>query len=703
MTRPDDPTLGIPANDSLSHKLAETCFAKLFADAEALSIQGYLEDGTVVYWNRASELIYGYSAEEAIGGNLFELIIPEELRETVKKAVRWMFDHGRGAPPGRLDLRHMDGSWVPVYSSHTVVSLPGQETMLFCMDADMRALVQAEDELRIAAAAFESQQGMLIADAHGVILRVNRAFTDTLGFTLDDILGQSPEFLLSPRNPPSFFRTVQRQLIRAGTWQGEAWIRRKSGEDDQDWVTLTAVQDGAGQVTHFVGRLTDISQRKDAEARIVQLAFYDPLTDLPNRRLMYDRIHQAMAGTQRTNCHGALLFIDVDDFKTLNDSLGHDVGDLLLKEVARRLKTQVRANDTVARFGGDKFIVMLEDLDPEPGVAGGVVEAVGQKLIQALAFPHHFARGAYQSGASIGAILFREAGTSLDDLIKQAELAMYAAKKAGRGTMRFFDAGMQSAINRRAELIRQLREGLARQEFLLHYQPQLNRQGQLVGAEALLRWQRPGEALRMPGSFIQMAEESGLILSLGQWVLESACTTLVEWGRTPLFQDMMLSVNVSAREFSRNDFVARTTDTLRRSGARPQRLRLELTESMLLDDVDEVVSKMEALRALGISFSLDDFGTGYSSLSYLQRLPLSELKIDQSFVRRMCLEENSAAVVQTIIGLGHSLGLTVIAEGVEDTAHHERLLALACDHFQGYLYGRPMAAGDFLNRAGHLR
>ena len=429
----------------------------------------------------------------------------------------------------------------------------------------------------------------------------------------------------------------------------------------------------------------------------MQLAFDDPLTGLPNRRLMHDRLQQAMGATQRTGHHGALLFLDLDDFKTLNNTLGHETGDQLLKQLATRLKLAVRVSDTVARFGGDEFIVMLEDLGPDARAAGLLAELVGRHLIESLtAEPYDFEPQPYACGVSIGAVVFRGTDIGTDELLKQAELAMYEAKNAGRGVLRFFDTSMQSSINRRVELIRSLREGLARREFELYYQPQLDHHGALFGAEVLLRWNHPSDGLRLPGTFIKAAEESGVILALGNWALEAACASLASWAQHPALRGLTLSANVSAMQFSRPDFVATVKNALDATGAPPERLRLELTESMLIDNVEDVISKMKALRALGVSFSLDDFGTGYSSLSYLQHLPLSELKIDQSFIRNMSKGDNGSSIVQTIISLGHCLGLTVIAEGVEDEHCHRQLQALACDHFQGYLYGRPMNIQAFL-------
>lgn len=679
-----------------AREVAEVRFEKLFENADAMSIQGYLEDGTVVYWNRASELIYGYTADEALGRNLLELIIPEHMRERVREAMAWMFANRTGVPASRLDLRHKDGSRVPVFSSHTVVAAPGHDPVLFCMDADMRALARAEDELRIAATAFDSQQRMVLTDAEGIVLRVNRAFTETMGYREADVIGHPARILLSPSNSPDLAQAIAAELREAGAWQGEIRTLRNNGDDFEEWVSITAVRDPAGRVTHYVGWLTEISQRKEVEAKLVQLAFYDPLTDLPNRRLMHDRILQAMGAARRTGHYGALLLVDLDDFKTLNDTLGHDVGDRLLKELARRLRRSVRTNDTVARFGGDEFVVMLEDLGEDADGVGLTVSSVGQKLILELARPNEVARGLYQCSASVGAVLFNGRDVSCDELIKQAELAMYAAKRAGRATLRFFDARMQSEVSRRAELVCSLREGLAKDAFLLHYQPQVDHTGRMVGAEVLLRWDHPDEGLKSPGSFIKVAEESGVILALGNWVLDAACRTLVAWAGHPVLGDLILSVNVSALQFAQADFVAQLRSVLSRTGARPERLRLELTESMLIDSVEDVTGKMRALRALGVSFSLDDFGTGYSSLSYLHRLPFSELKIDQSFVRSMGKGEHGDAIVQTIIALGRGLGLSVIAEGVEETGWHEQLQALGCDRFQGYLYGRPMDLERFV-------
>ena len=674
---------------------AEARFHKLCDEADAMSIQGYLHDGTVVYWNCASEKIYGYSAQEAVGRNLLDLIIPQAAWPEVRASVRQMFETGQGVPAGRLTLQHKDGHLVSVYSSHTVVSLPGHPKVMFCMDADMSELAQAETELRIAATAFESQQGMLITDAQDRILRVNRAFTQSTGYTAEELAGQSPEVLHSGHHEADFFADMWRTLQAQGTWQGEIWHRRKNGEVYTDWATINAVHNPQGEVTHYVHTLTDITQRKQAEAQITRLAFYDALTHLPNRRLLQDRVHQAITARQRHRHCAALLFIDVDDFKGLNDTLGHEMGDLLLQQLAERLQNHVRDSDTAARFGGDKFTVMLDDLTDDLTVAAADAERTARKLLSVLAEPYALREQSYRSAVSIGIPLFHGPHASVDELIRQGEMAMYAAKAAGRNKVRFFDVQMQAEVSHRVALVNSLRDGLKQAQLRLFCQPQVSHTGHLFGAEALVRWLHPDKGMVSPAEFIPGAESSGLILPLGIWVLAEACRQLVDWSARFAQSDFTLAVNVSALQFAQPDFVEQVRVVLADTGADPRRLKLELTESMLVSGVDDVIAKMSALQKLGVGFSLDDFGTGYSSLSYLQRLPLNQLKIDQSFVAGLLDDHSSAVIVQTIIALGQSLGLTVIAEGVETEAQRQMLARLGCEAFQGYLLGRPMPIADF--------
>lgn len=682
----------LPWRGNPSREVSEARFQKLFDDAEAMSIQGYLPDGTVVYWNRASEKIYGYTAAEALGNNLLDLIIPAEMRHEVQRSVRWMFESGRGIPPARLSLKHKDGHTVPVYSSHAVVVVPGHEPVLFCMDADMSHLEQAESELRVAAVAFETQQSMIITDARGVILRVNQAFTDATGYSADEAVGKTPRLIKSDKHPPEFYAEMWRTLLDSGIWRGEIWDRRKNGEVYLDWVTITAVKDDQGRVTHYVGTQTDISQRKEAEAKIMHLAFYDSLTRLPNRRLLLDRLQQAVATATRNGSFGALLFIDLDHFKTLNDTRGHDIGDVLLQQVAGRLAGCTRESDTTARLGGDEFVVMLEDLSKDMKDAAAQAETVGGKILATLNQPCNLMAYEYVGSVSIGITLFSNQTDQVDELMKQADLALYEAKAAGRNALRFFDPEMQAAVTLRASLLSGLREALRKQQFLLYYQPQVDRRGRIVGAEALVRWQCPDRGMVSPAEFIPVAEESGLIHPLGHWVLETACTQLAMWGARPESADLSLAINVSAPQFSRPDFVEQLLDVLDKTGANPHRLKLELTESLLVNNVEDVIAKMFALKENGVGFALDDFGTGYSSLAYLRRLPLDQLKIDQSFVQDLLEDSNSVAIARTIIVLSQTMGFSVIAEGVETEAQRKLLASLGCHACQGYLFGRPQPA-----------
>jgi diguanylate cyclase (GGDEF)-like protein/PAS domain S-box-containing protein len=456
------------------------------------------------------------------------------------------------------------------------------------------------------------------------------------------------------------------------------------------YVSYPVVENGSivGSVVTF----TDITQRKADENEIRHLALYDPLTGLPNRQLLLDRLEHALALCSRTRSGGALLFIDLDNFKTLNDTLGHEQGDQLLRQVGERLLACVRSSDTVARFGGDEFVVMVEDLGQNPQEAAARARCTGEQILVALNRPYLLGAAVHFSSPSIGITLFSDQHADVGEQLKRADLAMYQAKAAGRNTLRFFDPDMQTAITARAALEVDMRQGLVNDEFLLHYQPQVDGNGDPTGAEALVRWRHPRRGLVSPADFIPLAEETGLILPLGQWVLESACTQLASWGARPDTAGLSMAVNVSARQFRHPDFVRQVLAVLERSGANPARLKLELTEGLLIENVEDTIAKMIALKAQGVGFSLDDFGTGYSSLAYLKRLPLDQLKIDQSFVRDVLADANDATIARTIITLGQSLGLAVIAEGVETEAQRDFLAQHNCDAFQGYLFSRPVPA-----------
>jgi diguanylate cyclase (GGDEF)-like protein/PAS domain S-box-containing protein len=560
------------------------------------------------------------------------------------------------------------------------------------LDAAHDALSESQG---IAAAAFESSDGIFISDAECVILRVNLAFSGITGYSAEEAVGRKTSLLRSGRHDAAFFAAMWESIRACGSWSGEIWNRHKDGEIYLHWMNITAVLGADGNVTHYVATLTDITQRKNAEEEIRNLAFYDLLTGLPNRRLLIDRLQHAVATSIRSHKCGALLFIDLDDFKTLNDTLGHYVGDQLLVEVAKRLQTCVREADTVARFGGDEFVVMLEGLSQDIDTAAAESKKVGETVLGKLEAPYCLSGLDHRSTVSIGVALFNEGRKDINELLKRADIAMYKAKAEGRNTMRFFDQKLEDAVFARVSLEKDLRHGIANGELILHFQPQVNSEGGITGAEALVRWQHPRRGLVSPMEFIPLAEETGLILPLGRWVMEVACAQIAAWAEDEESAHLTLAVNVSALQFQQPDFVDEVLSLLARTGADPQKLKLELTESLLLSHIESTIAKMAALNAQGLTFSLDDFGTGYSSLSYLRRLPLSQLKIDRSFVQDLLLDSNNAVIARTIIALGQNLGLNVIAEGVETWEQLEQLKMDGCAAFQGYLFGRPVPIKEF--------
>jgi len=554
---------------------------------------------------------------------------------------------------------------------------------------------QSEDDLRIASIAFESQEGMMVTDAKNIILKVNKAFCDITGYTSEEAVGHTPRLLSSSQHSEGFYDAMWECVHATGHWAGEVYNRRKNGEVFPQHLTVTVVKDANGVVTNHVATLTDITMNKAAAEEIKHLAFYDPLTGLPNRRLMVDRLNQALVFSARTGRDGAVLFLDLDHFKTLNDSLGHDVGDMLLQQVAERLVSCVREGDTVARLGGDEYVVLLEDLSEEAPEAATQVEGVGEKILAALNQAYQLGQHEYHCTPSIGVALFSNHNQSQEELLKHADIAMYQSKKAGRNTIRFFDPKMQEVINTRVDLERELRKALDKHQLHLYYQIQVDVSGRAMGAEALIRWLHPEHGLVSPFHFIPLAEETGLILPIGQWVLETACKQLKLWEQDEVTHDLTLSINVSAKQFRQADFVNQIHEAVERYGINPMLLKLELTESMLLDNIEDTVTTMNKLKEVGIRFSLDDFGTGYSSLQYLKRLPLYQLKIDQSFVRDIAVDSSDQAIVRTIIAMAHTLNLNVIAEGVETEQQQGLLFNNGCTHYQGYFYGRPVPIEQF--------
>ncbi len=624
----------------------------------------------------------GTEADAPIG-DMIEIGDTEDLRRVALdgRAVRSRVDtlDGRSYDVVAVPYRDVDGSICRL------------ELM-----RDDSAMQLAAEQQRIAATTFESQDAMIVMDSRGHILRANRAFTSLFGFEPDEIVGSDLDFLYANVHDETWQQDMRDALRHTGHWSGEVSCIRKSGDEFPCWHRITSVADDRGQVTHFVGAYADISDRKESEERIRKLAFFDPLTSLPNRRLLLDRLGHRLAASKRHESYGALLFLDLDHFKRLNDNFGHDVGDKLLVEVAQRLRRCSRGVDTIARFGGDEFLVIVDDLSQDSRQAAAQAESVADKIRAELGQPYDFIGNEHDFGVSIGICLFFGDETSVDTLLKQADMALYQAKEAGRNSIRFYNPVLQAQIDSRAELEMLLRHAIGRGELLLFYQPQLSRGGHLMGAEALLRWRHPQRGVILPGTFIAHAEETGLILPIGRWVLETACQQLASWARYESTRHLKLSVNISPRQFRQADFVEQIRMILAETRADPRLLNLELTESVLIDNIDEAIKRMRALKELGVGFSIDDFGTGYSSLSYLKRLPVDQLKIDKSFVRDIANDPDDAAIVKAIIGMGRSLDLMVFAEGVETGAQYEFLERNGCDAFQGFLFGRPVAGTNEL-------
>lgn len=559
----------------------------------------------------------------------------------------------------------------------------------------MTVLDEREAALRIAAIAFEIDEGMLVTDEHGVIIRVNQAFARLTGYSAEEVVGNKPSILQSNRHDAAFYQQMWDSIRCDHHWQGEVWNKRKNGEIYPEWLNISAVLNTNGQITNYIGSFIDITHRKQAEDEIHNLAFYDPLSQLPNRRFLLNRLKQAISIGARSQDCGALLFIDLDNFKTLNDTKGHDIGDLLLIEVAKRLQDCVRDGDTVSRFGGDEFVLLLEGLSEDKTHAAMQARGVGEKILEKLSRPYILDGSEFHSSSSMGITLFFDYQEKLDELLKQADTAMYEAKKSGRNALRFFDPAMQEELEVRAQLEIGLRDALSKQEFQLYYQMQIDHTRHILGAEVLLRWIHPERGLISPLQFIPLSEETGLILPIGQWVLNAACLQLKVWENDPRTRHLQLAVNVSARQFHQKDFVAQVIDTIGQTAINPLLLKLELTESIVLDNIEETIAKIQTLKLSGVRFSMDDFGTGYSSLSYLTQLPLDQLKIDQSFVRNLGTKSTDSVIIQTIIGMAGNLGMEVIAEGVETQEQCDFLKAAGCTCYQGYLFGKPVPIEQF--------
>jgi diguanylate cyclase (GGDEF)-like protein/PAS domain S-box-containing protein len=560
---------------------------------------------------------------------------------------------------------------------------------------NMELKSQVDEALRISEVAFETNDAIMITDAEANIVRVNQAFLDTTGYKQEEVIGKNPRMMNSGMHDKAFYAEMWQQLLNNGYWSGEIFDKRKNGEIYPKWIKITAVKNIQQQITHYVAVFNDLSERKRSQEEIRNLAFYDSLTKLPNRHLFLDRFSAALASAYRLNKFGAILLIDLDRFKILNDTLGHDYGDFLLIEVAIRLKACVREIDTVSRLGADEFVILVEDVGDNSEDTSLKVGLIAEKIRESLARPYYFNGHQLLSSSSIGVCLFDGSEKSIEELVQHAELAMYQAKSTGRNSIRFFDPVMQHKVTSHAAMENDLRHAIAQQQLHLYYQMQVDVNHRPLGAEALLRWIHPERGLVLPSVFVPIAEESALILEIGHWVLDTACRQLSIWSECNQTRDLTLAVNVSAKQFAVPDFVDQVANVLKTHNVNPARLKLELTESILLEDMAATVQKMHALKSLGVTLAIDDFGIGYSSLSYLKQLPLDQLKIDQGFVQGITKDGSDAMLVQTIIDLANNFRLNVIAEGVETQAQLTFLKHHECVAFQGFLFGMALPLKEF--------
>ncbi|MGY1487844.1 putative bifunctional diguanylate cyclase/phosphodiesterase [Methylobacillus pratensis] len=557
-----------------------------------------------------------------------------------------------------------------------------------------KRLLKAESELRITRHAFESQDGILVTDANNIILKVNSAFTRLTGYRQDEVVGMTPSLLKSGRQDALFYRRMWNELREHHYWQGEVWDKRKDGTIYPKLLTIRAITDDRSHIINYIATFSDVSQQKEAKENIYRLAFYDPLTQLPNRRLLMDRLSLALVNSQQNKTYGAIFFIDLDNFKTLNDTKGHDFGDLLLTEVSSRLRSSVRQNDMVARFGGDEFLVVLEDISGDEQLATQGALRVAEKVCQAISHTYELKGYRYHCTASVG-ISILSGEDNIHEILRRADTAMYQAKQTGRNTSCLFDPHMQEMIERKAGLEADLRMAVSQNQLLLYYQVQVDAEQHAYGAEVLLRWLHPVRGLVPPAQFISLAEETGLILPIGHYVLSAACRQLKAWERHEHTRNLVLSVNISIRQLCQEDFVKQIRDILEATKINPARLKIELTESLVMEGTSDNAQKMLELQQLGIHFAMDDFGTGYSSLVHLKRLPLNQLKIDRSFVGNIVHNANDAVIVKAIIAMAAALDLQVIAEGVETREQMEMLRQYGCTAFQGYLFSRPLPLEEF--------
>jgi len=680
---------------------------RLLLGSVSNGIWGLDNKGNTTFVNLAAANMLGYTPEELSGKSMHDTV-----HHSHADGTRYPFDdcpmHATlidGKHREGIDevLWRKDGTHFFVnYSSHPIFR-HGKLDGAVVVFEDITERKQKDEELKLASSVYQSSMnGIVVTDENNLILDVNPAFTLITGYTLNDVRGKDPGMFQSGKHDTQFYQHMWRSIVEDGHWQGEVWDRLKNGELHAKWLSISVIRRPDGSIYRYVGQFSDITEKKRKDDLIWAQANFDTLTNLPNRRLFADRLRQATASSARNGRHVALLSLDLDQFKRLNDTFGHSMGDSLLIEVANRLKACVREEDTVARMGGDEFLVILNGLGSNQKEAAIQAELIAEKIRSELCRPYQLEKTEHYTSSSIGIVLFLGHADTPEKLLAHVDTAMYQAKSKGRNTICFFDASMQNILEKRGQLENALRTALERNELTLNYQLQINNSGRPVGAEALLRWTHPQFGSISPTQFIPLAEESGLILPIGYWVLETACAQLARWHADPLLRGLSLAINVSARQFREAGFVTQVSSVMKNYGIKPGLLKLELTETLVLDNIDESIRKMEELIALGAKFAIDDFGTGYSSLSYLSRLPVDQLKVDQSFVRDIITDQHDATIVQAIISMAHSLGMDVIAEGVETEEQREFLALRKCLVYQGYLFAKPAPVDELEKKLKQL-
>ena len=661
---------------------------ELTLEASGLAVWEYLPDHGSLHWSRGMAAIFDLPAAPATLDDWLAMFEEEDgfrLRRTIEA--------GQDLPAGefRMQPGENDRRWVEIRGKALNSTVDGQKTTFSGILADITDRRQVATMQRLAATVLAGiNDGIVITDRHASILMVNQAVSRIIGYEAGEMIGRNPSMLKSGAHTPAFYRNLWATLDRNENWQGEITNRRKDGSLVSEWLNILPVHDEQGKLTNYIGIFSDLSERKEAATRIQYLATFDPLTDLPNRNLFSDRLNQALSNMRRYRRQTAVILLDLDRFRSINDTLGPPVGDEVLIEVGRRLQLQVREGDTVGRRGGNEFGFIMANVAHEHDTI-----ALVQRMLDAVTAPFEIGGTRFSLTASMGISIGPRDSEDADQLLKAADMALARAKAAGRNGFRFYSPAMDADAARRLSLELAMRDALAQHQFSVVYQPQVSLEtGHLLGMEALLRWHHPQFGAISPAEFIPIAEETGMILAIGQWVLESACEQTRRWldlGVVPL----RVAVNLSARQFRQSDLVRQVASALQRSGLAPGALELEITESAFIDNIDAAVTQAQALKELGIKLSLYDFGTGYSSLAYLSRFPFDKLKIDQGFVHDITENPVNAAIATAAIVMARSLNLTVLAEGVETEAQARFLRSRRCDSMQGYLFSRPLPPAEF--------